>query len=179
MALKAKKSKKPPKPKRALRVQYGALPYRIGEAGMPEFLLVTTRISGRWIVPKGGPIKDLKPPKSAAQEAFEEAGIRGTIGAKPLGAFAFDKTLADTGSTVPCEVWVFPLLVKRQYKNYPEAEERASRWFTPEEALAALNDAGLCELIALFTERLAGRKNPVKKKKASSVKSQSARLHRA
>jgi len=76
MGLKAKKapvakSRKAPKLKRAFRVQYGALPYRFSETGTLEFLLVTTRESKRWIVPKGGPIKGLKPSESAAQEAFE------------------------------------------------------------------------------------------------------------
>lgn len=173
----AKRVKKLSKPKRALRVQYGALPYRFGEAGTPEFLLVTTRESKRWIIPKGGPIKGLKPSKSAAQEAFEEAGIRGTTGVKALGSFTFDKSVTGTALTVPCEVWVFPLLVKRQYKIYPEMWERTSQWFEPEAALAALNDVGLCKLIEAFVQRLAARKKPAKPRKTASVKSRSSRLH--
>ena len=50
-------------------------------------LLVTTRQTKRWIVPKGWPIKGLKPAKSAAREAFEEAGVRGRVGARAIGHF--------------------------------------------------------------------------------------------
>jgi len=171
----AKIYKKLEKPKRALRVQYGALPYRLGDR-RPEFLLVTTRESGRWIIPKGSPIKGLKPSKSAAQEAFEEAGIRGATGTKSLGAFTFDKNMRETGLTVPCEVRVYPLLVKRQYKIYPEVSERAARWFTAEDALAVLKDAGLRDLIALFVARLTARKKPAKRQKAAGLKSKSSRL---
>lgn len=69
-----------PKADRAIRVQYGVLPYRFTDIGSLEMLLVTTRETKRWIIPKGWPIKGLKPPKSAAREAYEEAGIRGTVG---------------------------------------------------------------------------------------------------
>jgi len=140
---------------------------------------VTTRASKRWIIPKGGPIKGLKPAKSAAQEAFEEAGIRGSIDAKVFGSFTFDKNVPETGSTIPCEVWVFPLLVKRHYKICPEVSERTSRWFDAQAAFAALNDAGLRELIALFVERLAARKKPAKQRPATGVKSESSRLRSA
>jgi ADP-ribose pyrophosphatase YjhB (NUDIX family) len=37
-------------------------------------LLVTSRETGRWIIPKGGPIKGFKPAKTAAREAYEDAG---------------------------------------------------------------------------------------------------------
>ncbi len=77
----------------AVRIQYGALPYRFTPDAALEVLLVTTRQTRRWIIPKGWPIKGLRPPKSAAREAFEEAGVHGKIGAKPLGAFTYDKLL--------------------------------------------------------------------------------------
>jgi 8-oxo-dGTP pyrophosphatase MutT (NUDIX family) len=74
------------KTNRAIRLQYGVLPYRFTETNSLEVLLVTTRQTRRWIVPKGWPIKGLKPPRSAAREAYEEAGIRGTVGAKAIGS---------------------------------------------------------------------------------------------
>ena len=86
-------------------------------------LLVTTRQTRRWIVPKGWPIKGLKPPRSAAREAYEEGGIRGTVGAKAIGVFSYDKALDANGVTVPCEVRVFPMIVKRQFDSWPEANE--------------------------------------------------------
>src|SRR5580693_5290774 len=85
----------PQKPKKrrtrpAVRVQYGALPYRFTPIAALEILIVTTRQSRRWIVPKGWPIKRLTPSKSAAREAFEEAGVRGKIGARPIGHFRYN-----------------------------------------------------------------------------------------
>jgi 8-oxo-dGTP pyrophosphatase MutT (NUDIX family) len=90
--------------KLALRVQYGALPYRITQDAALEILLVTTRGTRRWIVPKGWPIRRLSPAKSAAREAFEEAGITGRIRAKPIGIFVYDKVRDKAGSTTTCEV---------------------------------------------------------------------------
>jgi len=95
--------------------------------------------------------------KSAAREAYEEAGIRGAISAKPIGAFSYDKRLEENGFTVPCEVRVFAMSVRRQLKSWPEAYERDSRWFEPINALSALKDEGLRDLIAVFVERTTGR----------------------
>ena len=100
----------PRKPRRrkirpALRLQYGALPYRFTPTAALEILLVTTRRSKRWIIPKGWPIKGLRPAKSAAREAFEEAGVRGKIGTKSVGLFNYHKLLDEEGiqfvATVP------------------------------------------------------------------------------
>ncbi len=141
---------------RAIRVQYGALPYRFTETNSMEVLLVTTRQTRRWIIPKG---KRLKPPKSAAREADEEAGIRGTIGAKAIGVFSYEKSLDVNGLTVPCEVRVFPMIVKRQLDVWPEAHERKARWFESAEALSAIKDKGLRELIESFERRMIARKS--------------------
>ena len=138
---------------RAIRVQYGVLPYRFTDTNSLEVLLVTTRQTRRWIIPKGWPIKGLKPPKSAAREAYEEAGIRGTVGAKSIGAFSYEKGIDANGGTVPCEVRVFPMLVKRQFETWPEAHEREARWFEPAKALSAIKENGLRELIEAFVQR--------------------------
>jgi 8-oxo-dGTP pyrophosphatase MutT (NUDIX family) len=74
-----------------------------------EILLVTTRGTRRWIVPKGWPIKGLRPAKSAAREAFEEAGVTGRIGPKPIGVFAYDKLRDEAGGATMCEVKIYPL----------------------------------------------------------------------
>jgi 8-oxo-dGTP pyrophosphatase MutT (NUDIX family) len=135
-------------------VQYGALPYRVTPAGAIELLLVTTKQSKRWIVPKGRPIKGLKPAKCAAREAFEEAGIRGVMGKKSIGAFRFLKTVDDALS-VMCEVRLYPMKVKRELTDWPEAPDRTPRWFEPSAALAAVNDAGLKSVINRFVETMA------------------------
>ena len=144
---------------RAIRVQYGVLPYQFTETDLLEVLLVTTRRTRRWVVPKGWPIKGLKPPQSAAREAYEEAGIRGTVGAKAIGIFSYNKVLDISGGIVPCEVRVFAMIVKRQLDTWPEAHEREARWFEPAKALSAIKDKGLRELIESFVRRMIARKS--------------------
>jgi 8-oxo-dGTP pyrophosphatase MutT (NUDIX family) len=142
---------------RAVRLQYGALPYRLAKAGTLEVLMVTTRETRRWIIPKGWPIKGLKPPESAAREAFEEAGVRGKVGAKSIGVYLYEKRMEETGVTAPCEVRVFPMLVKRQFETWPEAHQREARWFDAGEALSLIKERGLQELIASFANKKSGR----------------------
>lgn len=118
-----------------------------------EILVVTTRQSRRWIVPKGWPIKGLKPAKSAAREAFEEAGVRGRIGGKSIGLFTYDKVLDETGIHVRCEVRVFPLLVKRQSEVWPEREQRLVQWVAPSRAVSLIREPELKALVAAFARR--------------------------
>jgi len=142
------------------RVQYGALPYRFTSAGSLEFLLVTSRQTKRWIIPKGWPIKGLKPARTAAREAYEEAGVRGAVSAEPIGAFSYEKRLEASGGTVPCEVKVFSMIVKRQFETWPEAHQRESQWFQPAGALSAVTEEALAALIASFVEKI--RSHPSK-----------------
>jgi 8-oxo-dGTP pyrophosphatase MutT (NUDIX family) len=142
------------KVKRAVHVQYGALPYRFTRDAALEILLLTTRRTKRWIIPKGWPIKGLRPAKSAAREAFEEAGVRGRIGAKSIGLFAYDKILDENGIGVSCEVRVFPLLVKRQSETWPEIEQRMVQWVTPDKALTLIKEPKLKALVAAFAKRV-------------------------
>jgi 8-oxo-dGTP pyrophosphatase MutT (NUDIX family) len=135
---------------RAMRIQYGALPYRFSASGALEILLITTRRTRRWVIPKGWPIKGLKPEKSAAREAFEEAGVRGAVGKRPIGAFTYAKMLQDDGRPVPCEVRVFALQVKRQSITWLEAAARETRWLAPADALEMIDEPGLRALIADF-----------------------------
>ncbi|MFY9968824.1 MAG: NUDIX hydrolase [Roseiarcus sp.] len=143
------------KVKPALRIQYAALPYRFTPAAALEILLVTTRTSKRWIIPKGWPIKGLKPAKSAAREAFEEAGVRGRVAMKSIGLFNYDKLLAENGIPVNCEVRVFPLLVKRQSEAWPEFEQRRIQWVEPARAVALIKEPGLKKLVAAFAKKIA------------------------
>jgi 8-oxo-dGTP pyrophosphatase MutT (NUDIX family) len=139
--------KKPSKDKRLARVQLGALPYRFDfEAGV-EVLLVTSRGTRRWIIPKGWPIKGFKPARTAAREAYEEAGVRGRVAARPLGRYVYEKRLEERTAPFPCEVQVFPLLVKRQLKKWPECKQRTVRWFPAPEAAALIKDDNLRQLI--------------------------------
>ncbi len=101
-------TKASPKKDRARRKQYGALPYRVTASGSIEILLVTTRQTKRWAIPKGWPAKKLKPCESAAREAYEEAGVRGTIGAKPIGTFTYEKLLDSDGLSVSAKYRFIP-----------------------------------------------------------------------
>ena len=145
------------KVKRAVHVQYGALPYRFTHDAALEILLLTTRRSKRWIVPKGWPIKGLRPAKSAAREAFEEAGVRGRVGARSIGLFAYDQILDENGIQVSCEVRVFPLLVKRQSETWPEIEQRVVQWAAPDKALTLIKEPELKALVAAFAKRVSVR----------------------
>jgi 8-oxo-dGTP pyrophosphatase MutT (NUDIX family) len=111
------------------------------------------------MIPKGWPIKGLKAAKSAAREAYEEAGVRGSIKAKAFGMFSYEKRLEENGVVIPCEVRVFPLLVKRQSKTWPESHQRKCRWFAPEAALSAIKEESLRELISSFIETKRQRAN--------------------
>ena len=130
------------------------MPYRINGTGEVEVLLLTSRTRRRWIIPKGWPIRGLKPAKSAAREAFEEAGVRGVVSSKPIGHFTYDKLLDEDGRFVVCEVTVFPLAVKRQLKTWPEIEQRETRWIIAREAAALTDDDGLRPLLEAFSMKM-------------------------
>ena len=129
----------------AKRVQYGALPYR-SNGHRPEFMLVTSRETRRWIIPKGWPKKGNSPRRSAAREAFEEAGVIGAVGRRPVGTFSYEKRLKN-GGAVECEVRVFPLEVKRQSKQWPEKQERRVKWLSATKAAEKVKEPMLSEII--------------------------------
>jgi 8-oxo-dGTP pyrophosphatase MutT (NUDIX family) len=106
-----------PKKKTARRrVQYAALPFRRKANSRTQVMLVTSRETGRWIIPKGWPKKRKAPYASAAIEALEEAGVVGEVDRDSIGSYSYKKRLKN-GAVVVCEVHVFPLEVKRQQKN--------------------------------------------------------------
>ena len=136
----------------AKRVQYGALPYRVSTGSRAEFMLVTSRETRRWIIPKGWPKKGKSPHHSAAREAFEEAGVVGAVGRRPVGSFSYEKRLKNGGS-VECEVRVFPLEVKRQNKQWPEKQERKIKWLSASEAAKKVKEPMLSEIIRRLARR--------------------------
>jgi 8-oxo-dGTP pyrophosphatase MutT (NUDIX family) len=134
---------------RAPGLQFAALPWRQAE-GL-EVLLVTSRETQRWVIPKGWPMKGRKPHLSAAREALEEAGVTGRISKRPVGSYGYVKRLKN-GAPLECRVEVFPLKVQRQRKSWPERHERASRWFAAAEAAQAVDEPELQKLIGDFAE---------------------------
>ncbi len=125
--------------------QYAALPWLIRD-GRPEVMLITSRGTGRWIIPKGWPNKDLEPSELAAREAYEEAGLLGRASREPCGRFSYMKRL-DTGKTRECEVDVFLFQVERELDDWPEKAERRRCWMTPAQAALLVGEGGLVELL--------------------------------
>ena len=131
------------------RQQYAALPFRRAKDGGAEIRLITSRDTGRWVIPKGWPIPGLKSSAVAAREALEEAGLVGQIAKRPLGSFTYAKRL-DPRTSVVCTVEVFAFKVKGQRKTWPEKKERQARWFSVAEAAGAVDEPELTALIERF-----------------------------
>jgi 8-oxo-dGTP pyrophosphatase MutT (NUDIX family) len=112
-------------------------------------MLLTSRETHRWVIPKGWPMKGRKPAEVASQEAYEEAGLIGqVVGKRPLGNFHYEKRLAKRA--IICEVRVFLFRVERQLGDWPEKGERESKWFDAKEAAALVEEGGLAEIIDRF-----------------------------
>jgi len=109
-------------------------------------MLVTSRETRRWIIPKGWPHKGKSPRHSAAREAFEEAGIVGAVARHPVGSFAYRKRLR-SGRVVVCEVHVFPLRVRGQTKQWPERRQREVKWLSAQEAAEKVREPKLRAII--------------------------------
>ena len=129
--------------------QFGALPYRVEKKAGVQILLVTSRDTGRWVVPKGNPMAFREGHETAAEEAYEEAGVKGEIASTAIGSFRYRKRRRLLPS-VNAEVRLFPLRVVRLLDEWPEAHQRRRQWFTREEAAAAVAESGLKRLILGF-----------------------------
>ena len=90
--------------------QVAALPYRIDDAGQVRVMLITSRETRRWVLPKGNPIRGLASHEAAAHEAFEEAGVSGIPCPTPLGQYAYWKRRRN-GQIKRATVALFPLAV--------------------------------------------------------------------
>jgi 8-oxo-dGTP pyrophosphatase MutT (NUDIX family) len=131
--------------KKAYRSQYAVLPVAIRD-GEFRVLLVTSRETQRWIVPKGWPEKGLTPAESAAKEAYEEAGLEGEVEGTPYGRYHYEKRLR-TGENVHCEVDVFLMRVERELADWPERGQRRRRWVSPVEAASMIQEPDLAQLM--------------------------------
>jgi len=137
------------------RVQYAALPYRVRRDGEVQIRLITSRETRRWVLPKGWPMKGLSPPKAAARECYEEAGLMGVIAREPFGMYTYEKRLGTR--SVLCDVLVFPLKVKRHLQKWPERFQRHGFWFSVDSAAGAVQEEDLCLLIRAFGDVMARR----------------------
>ncbi len=136
-----------PRPRTEPARQYAALPIRVSESGALQIMLVTSRGTRRWIIPKGWPMPHRTPGATAAREAFEEAGLEGALDRdEPIGHYTYRKRLG-SGRTIDVAVTVFILRVARQRRNWPERAQRKTRWYDARTASGLVAETELAELI--------------------------------
>jgi 8-oxo-dGTP pyrophosphatase MutT (NUDIX family) len=133
---------------RSVGIQYAALPFRV-EAGQLRILLITSRATRRWVIPKGWPMNGLKPNEAAAVEAAEEAGVIGEIEDAPIGAYRYMKALKDD-QQLDVQVIVFPMRVVGFAEDWKERGQRRSEWFSYQRAAALVAEPALRHLIHDF-----------------------------
>ena len=116
-------------------------------AGAAQVLLVTSARGKRWVIPKGIVEKGHSPSRSAAKEAWEEAGVTGRVGRRMLGRYAYEKWQG------VCRVLVYRLDVETVHREWPEAHVRLRRWCTPRQAAALVGDPALAAIILAAAKR--------------------------
>jgi predicted phosphate transport protein (TIGR00153 family) len=132
--------------------QIAVLPYRFGGPGRDgptEILLITSRGTGRWVIPKGNPLTGLSRHASAAIEAEEEAGVLGAVCPTAIGSYNYRKRRAN-GASVMLDVEVFPLAVTKELGEWKEQDERERRWFGLDEAAGVVDEPDLQAMIRSF-----------------------------
>ncbi|MCC1491990.1 NUDIX hydrolase [Cognatishimia sp. F0-27] len=132
--------------------QIAALPIRWDEKDRVSVLMVTSRGSRRWVMPKGWEMNGKKPWAAAEIEALEEAGAKGFIGHVPLGTYRYPKIL-DDGQIIPCVVSVYPMFVEKLKRDWKERKERSRRWFSPKAAAKRVDEEELAQLLMMLHKK--------------------------
>jgi 8-oxo-dGTP pyrophosphatase MutT (NUDIX family) len=125
--------------------QVAALPIRRNPDGSCSVLLVTSRETRRWIIPKGWPQPQCDDHAAAAQEALEEAGVLGTADAEVVGSYVYEKR--HRRGTTAVRVSVYLLAVTEELADWPERQQRERAWFTPSEAAERVEEPELRDLL--------------------------------
>lgn len=146
--------------KKAERVQVAALPVRFDESGEPWILLLTSRETRRWIIPKGWRMKGRTPWEAAAQEALEEAGVVGRPRKRPIGSYVYFKRRKAHFDV--CRVDVYVLAFASQLKTWREIGQRDIKWFRLSEAADLVEEPGLVALIRMLEAKGFGDAKPKK-----------------
>lgn len=141
-------TEKPVKQGVGKRRQVAALPWR-GEGAALQILLVSSRETKRWVIPKGWPMKGRTDPAAAAQEAYEEAGLDGVIAEQSVGDYEYLKRLK-SGVARVVKVDVYPLQVTGEHATWPEKGQRTLQWMSPVEAAMGVQEPELRDVIARF-----------------------------
>lgn len=131
---------------RPKHLQMAALCHR-RQGGLTEYLLVTSRDTGRWVVPKGWPIRGLTSRETAMREAWEEAGVRsGKVSNEPIGTFTYGKR-RENGFVLPVETLVYLVAVDEIADEFPEVDERRREWVSAKDAAIMVQEPELSEII--------------------------------
>jgi len=152
--------------KRKVTPQIAALPLLWDKKGRLRVLMVTSRDTGRWVMPKGWLMDDKKPWHAAKIEALEEAGAVGRINDEPVGAYHYDKRLEGT-RVLPCRVTVYPMMVDKLLRDWKERSERKRRWFSLRKAAKLVDEAELTDLLNTLADKPAKLSMVMDMKKAS------------
>ena len=128
--------------------QIAALPVRWDKKGKVHVLMVTSRDTGRWVMPKGWLMNGKKPWHAAKIEALEEAGAVGFVSDGAIGQYHYIKD-PGRGANTLCEVTVYPMMVEKLKRRWKERKERKRRWFSLREAAGRVDEP---ELTALLEE---------------------------
>jgi 8-oxo-dGTP pyrophosphatase MutT (NUDIX family) len=130
--------------------QAGAIPFRRGPEGL-RVLLITSRDTGRWVIPKGHVETGQTAAIAAAVEAYEEAGLAGVISEIPLGIYTYGKRQR-SGVVLPATVEVYSLEVSTQLKKWPERKQRRLEWMDVSTAAGLVQEPGLSVLMHRLRE---------------------------
>ncbi|MDR3460934.1 MAG: NUDIX hydrolase [Beijerinckiaceae bacterium] len=147
------------------RAQVAALPIRVGRAGDIEVLLISSRETRRWIIPKGWPMKGRKDHQAAAKEALEEAGVIGKVRKHPIGGYTYQKRLNDR--VQPCRVMVYRLDVEHELEAWPEKNQRERQWFPAGAAADSVSEPRLASMIRRLGHDANDDQGPIAKSSAA------------
>jgi len=135
-------------------VQSGAIPYAWA-GDEPTYLLITSRRTGRWIFPKGEIEDHMTPARSAAKEAWEEAGVRGRVGEAAVGTYRTEKVERHSRRLIAVDL--YPLEVDHQARDWPERRRRRRHWATHRQARRLIDNAELVAVLDRLHADLTGQ----------------------
>jgi 8-oxo-dGTP pyrophosphatase MutT (NUDIX family) len=142
-----------------IRDQFGVVPVSQEQGWGLQVLLVTSRETRRWVIPKGWPMHHLSPAQAGAREALEEAGVAGKTSEEAIGSYVYQKRL-EMGGFITCRVTVFLLHVNKEYRHWPEKAQRRRQWFAPEVAASLVQEPELAKLLREIEKLPAGLARP-------------------
>lgn len=125
--------------------QVAAIPCRLTSDGEMQVMLITSRSTQRFIVPKGWTMKGKSECEAASVEAFEEAGVSGRIIEKPVGCYRYWKRLSKR--FVLCDVTVYLLSVEDEHANWDEDDARQRKWLSLPAAASLIDEPELSSLV--------------------------------